>query len=1030
MIRSIIEICLRRRHLIWIFALLLILLGLLACYHIKVEAYPELNDVNVMISTNVPGLAAEEIERQITIPLERALATVPNKVAIRSSSTFALSLITMVFKEKTDEYFARQQVINALSDAILPPGIYPSLNPLTGSTGEIYRYTLQSDVKNLMDLSEIQRWVVIPKLKQIPGVVDVNNFGGYTKEFQLYLDPQQLYRYNISLEEIQQALENNNRNVGGGRITRGEQNYILRGLSKITSLGDMGDIFVKEVDHVPIYLKDLGVLKFGHRERQGLCGVNHNPDAVQGIIIMRKHENSTEVLQKVHQTIEQLQQSLNDLKVKIVPYLDRQHLINATIHQVKSTVIEGILLVIIILIIYLKNIRCALVVASSIPMSFFTMIILIYCTHMSANLFSLGSLDFGVIVDGSIVIMEAILSRYEAGQQNILTLNETLETSFQVVRPIFYSTLIIMSSYLPLFAFQQAEGRIFKPMAILICFALVGALLCALTLIPGLTYTSLKNPQKIARNHLLIQVSKYYRILLNRLIFRPHFAFITSMLTLVMVMYLGLTTGSEFLPELDEGALWLQVKLPTGISLEKGSELANQLRSTLLTFPEIKDVVSQLGRSDIATDPWTTSHLEVAVNLAPQATWPSGETKEALIEKLNHTFANMPGYAIGISQPIIDNANELVSGAHSPLVVRIYGKDLSKTRKLGEQIVEILKTVRGTALAGIYQEAPIPQVVIQMDRKKIARYGIDAERISNLIETSLVGKPVTRIYIHQQIYQVTVRFPIQYKGNIDQLKQLSVTNPRGLKIPLAELATIRYQMGESTIAHENNERIITVRIENRGRDLGSYLAEAKRTIERNVHYNHHQYQLEWAGQFESQARAQQRLVYIFLLLLMIMSFFLFLEFKKIHLVLILLSILPMATLGGLITLHLCGETFNISTAVGFIALFGVSIQNGIIMIANIKRIYEKTKSLKSSVLEGATERLRPILMTASVATFGMLPAALTTGVGSDVQRNLASVIVGGLPISTLLTLFVLPVFYYMSERSFQQGAFRFLRKRL
>jgi cobalt-zinc-cadmium resistance protein CzcA len=937
-------------------------------------------------------------------------------------------LITLVFKENTGEYFARQQVINALNEAILPPGITPSLNPLTGSTGEIYRYTLQSDVKNLMDLSEIQRWIIIPILKQIPGIVEVNNFGGFTKEYQLYLDPQQLNRFYISLEDIKRALENNNRNTGGGRVTRGEQNYILRGLAKITSLKDMGNIFVKTYNNTPIYLKDIGVLKFGHRERQGVCGVNHNPDAVQGIITMRKHENSSEVLKKIHAKIEELQAGLKPLKVKIVPYLDRQNLIDLTIHQVKHTVISGILIVVLILLIFLKDLRCALVVASSIPIALFTMFILIYLTDMSANLFSLGSLDFGVIVDGSIVIMEAILRRHEENHQNILTLNETLETSFQVVRPIFYSTLIIMSSYLPLFAFQQAEGRIFKPMALIICFALFGALICALTLIPGLTYTCLKKPQKIKQNQLLLKWTKQYYSLLNRLIFRPHFAFIASIFILVAVAYLSLTTGSEFLPELNEGALWLQVKLPNGISLEKGTDLADKLRETLLEFPEVKDVVSQLGRSDIATDPWTTSHLEVAVNLHPESRWPKHESREEFIKILNQKFAHMPGFSVGISQPIIDNANELFSGAHSPLVVRIYGDDLTKSRQIAKKIVAILKTIRGTALAGVYQEAPIPQIVIQLNRQKIARYGIDAEQISQLIETTLVGKPITQIYIHKQIYNVTVRFPVKYKSNLVQLKHLTITSPSGIKIPLADLASLRYQSGESTIAHENNDRVVTVRIENRGRDLGSYLAEAKAKIAKQVPINPQKFHLEWGGQFESQARAQKRLIYIFILMLSIISFFLFIEFKKIHLVLIILCILPMATLGGLLTIHLTGETFNISTAVGFIALFGVSIQNGIIMLANIKRVYEKTKLLKFSVLEGASERLRPILMTASVASCGMLPAALATGVGSDVQRNLATVIVGGLIVSTLLTLFILPVFFYMSERSFQQGIFRFFRK--
>lgn len=993
----------------------------------RVEAYPELNDTNVMISTVVPGLASEEIEKQITIPLERALSTTPNLVTIRSYSTFALSLMTLIFKENTDDYFARQQVINNLNDAILPDGITPSLNPLSGSTGEIFRYTLQSDQKNLMELSEIQRWIMIPGLRQVHGVVDVNNFGGFTKEYQVLINPIELYRYNLSLGDITSALRNNNRNVGGGRVTRGEQNYNVRGIGKIQSLKDMGNIFVKTNNGTPIYLKDLGVLKFGHREREGLCGINHNPDAVQGIVTMRKFEDASKVLVGVHQKIQELQKILDPMHVKIVTLLDRKNLIDKTIHQVSRTILEGILMVSIILIIYLKNIRCALVVASSIPFAMFTMFIFIYLSNISANLFSLGSLDFGVIVDGSIVIMEAILKFYEKSNPNEFTLKNTLDTSFQVVRPIFYSTLIIISSYLPLFAFQHAEGRIFKPMAWIICFALIGALICAITLIPGLTYSVLKSSPPLTKNVFLESLTKSYQKILNKILFRPHFTYQASILILILVFYLAHTAGSEFLPELDEGALWLQVKLPRGISLEKGSHMADHLRNKLLQFPEVKDVVSQLGRSDTATDPWTPSHLEVAVNLNPKSMWPH-ETREEFIHKLNQSFQKMPGYAIGISQPIIDNANELVSGAHSPLVVRIYGDNLIESRKIGQKIVQVLNNIRGTALAGIYTDGLIPQIVIEIDRKKIARYGINTEHITDLIETTLVGKPITNIYIDKQIYRGTIRFPVKNKSNLEEIKKLYIKSENGAQIPLAELAHIYYRSGESSIAHENNHRVLTIRVENRGRDLGSYLKEAQKKVEQQIKYDHHLYKLEWAGQFESQARAEQRLVYIFIILLIIMSLILFFEFKKIHLVLVLLSILPMATLGGLVTLHLTGETFNISTAVGFIALFGVSVQNGIIMISHIKRYYEQSKSLRSSVIQGASERLRPILMTATVASFGMLPAALTTGIGTDVQRNLASIIVGGLFFSTLLTLFVLPVYYYMIERSFNQGIFRFFRK--
>lgn len=1028
MIKGLMEICLRKRHVIWGLVVFFVCLGIYALFHIKVEAYPELSDVNVIVQTQVSGLAAEEVEKQITIPLERALATTDGMVTIRSSSTFALSLITMIFKEGTGEYFARQRVLNALGDAILPDGVEPQITPLTGSTGEIYRYVLQSNEKNLMELSEIQRWIVIPELRQVKGVSDIVNFGGFTKEFQLLMDPLKLYSFDVSLNEIRDAVNNNNRNVGGGRVTRGEQNYVVRGISKIQNLADMGNIYVKQHQGTPVYLNNLGVLKYGHKERQGVVGFDYDSDAVQGIIVMRKWEYPSEVLKEINQKINTLKKVLDPMGVKIFAYLDRTNLIEMTSHQVTRTVLEGILVVTIILLFFLKNLRCSLVVASSIPISMIFMFILVYLTDMSANLFSLGSIDFGVIVDGSIVIMESLLRRREEKPNDELSINDTLNTSYQVARPIFYATLIIMATYLPLLAFEHAEGRIFRPMAFIICYALLGALMCALMLVPGLTYVSLKNPRPLMVNHFIENIVKKYKVFLNQLIYKRQIIYWLTGCIFIFVFYLGSSVGSEFLPELDEGAFWLQVKLPTGISLEKAVDLSDNLRFKLLEFPEVKNVVSQLGRADTTTDPWTTSHLEVAVMLKPLSEWPDHETKAELVKKFDDTFAKMPGYIVGIGQPIIDNANELVSGAHAPLVLRVYGEDLHESRVLAEKLVKILKGIRGTAIASIYQEGLIPQMVVKMNRVSLARYGVDAEQVSDLIETNLVGKPISRVYVNKQIYDATARFPATVKANIDELGSLYIKNSKGFKIPISELASIDYQMGESTIAHENNKRLLIIRIEIRDRDLGSYLKEAKQQISKKVNFDNKKFALDWGGQFESQARAEKRLVYIFFVLLIIMGLLLFFEFKKLHLVLLLLGILPLATFGGLVTMHLTGETFNISTAVGFIALFGVSLQNGIIMISNIKRHYESQHVLRTAVVRGASERLRPILLTATVASCGMLPASLATGVGTDVQRNLASIIVGGLFFSTILTLFILPIFYYQFERAFQKGYFNFLRK--
>ena len=1021
MINRIIEICFHRRHIAWGVAILIAIYAYISCTKMTVEAYPELSDVTVFVVTQVPGLASEEIEKQITIPLERALVNTPDIFILRSSSTFALSLITLVFKGGTDEYWARERVWDHINNATLPPGIIPSLGPLTGSGGEIYRYTLESGTKNLMQLSEIQRWIVIPALKQVPGIADVNNFGGLTKQFQLTLDPKQMERHNIVIDDVASAISNNTANAGGGRVTRGEQNYVVRGIGQIHTLKDLGAVVVNQINSVPVLVRELGKVEFGHKEREGILGKNNNPDTIQGIVQMRKLENPSEVLKGVHAKIDKLQTLLKPMGVKIVPYIDRDELVQLTIHKVSHTVFEGILLVCLVLILFIGNPRSALVAAVAIPAALAAVFILMRATNMPANLFSLGAIDFGVIVDGAIVVMEAILRHREENPRTTLSIEETLKITSYVARPIFFSTLIIISVYLPLFAFERAEGKLFTPMAYTVSFALLGALICSLTLIPGLAYTALRTPQKIMQNYPLLWITKQYQELLARLLARPIIAYLLGILTVVL---LGVTAGREFLPELDEGALWLQVEMPAGLSLEKASQMASTLRQKLLQHPEVSYVVTQLGRSDEGTDPWTLSHIEVPIGLKPYAQWPNHETKSQFIAKLTKQFTEMPGYTIGISQPIIDNVNDLIGGAHSPLALRIYGTDLKESRRIGEKIVHVLKTIRGTASASIFQEPPMPHMVVNIDREKIARYGINIADVTGLIQTGLGGAPVATIYADNRIYSANVRFKKINKNSIESLGNLVLKSSTGARILLSQLATFQYQTGESIISHEQNERQLTIRIDNRGRDLASYLREANQRINQEVTFSHQQFHLEWAGQFESQQRAQQRLLYIFAIVLFLMGLFLFLQFQKIHLVLLILGVVPMAMLGGLIVLHLTGETLNVATAVGFMALFGVSVQNAIIMIANIRRVRSSHPSLATAVVNGAAERLRPVLMTATVASFGMLPAALATGVGTDVQRGLATVVVGGLVVSTLLTLFILPTYYFAMERFNERGNFK------
>ncbi|MBB6188291.1 CusA/CzcA family heavy metal efflux RND transporter [Rhodanobacter sp. MP7CTX1] len=1015
MINAIFHFCFQKRLLFIVVTILVACFGYYSWTQLAIEAYPELSDVTAQVTTQVPGLAAEEIEQQITTPLERGLAGTPGLVSIRSSSTFGLSLITLAFKDGAEDYWERQRVVERIGQVTLPPGITPGLDPVSGPAGEIYRYTLESNSKNLMQLSELQSWVIIPALEQVPGVANVDFFGGFTKEFQLELDPAQLLRYGVSAGQVTSAISANTANAGGGRITRGEQSYIVRGIGMVHTLKDLGDIVVTQSNGVPVLVRDLGKLQYGHQVREGILGKDNNPDTVEGIVDLLKYENPSLVLDGIHAKVNELNKQFAAQDVRIVPYIDRDDLVNATKEKVFHTVMEGVGLVCIVLILFLGSARSALVAAVAIPMSLVTVFILMFFTKMPANLFSLGAIDFGVIVDGTIVVMEAILRRREEKPHEVLTEDDVMTVTKHVGRSIFFATLIIITAYLPLFAFEHAEGKLFRPMAFTVGYALLAALLCTVTLTPGIAYIALRKPRKLFHNKPLEKLQAAYRGSLGRLLYKMPVVYTVTAVALLSVLVLGATLGREFLPDLDEGSLWVQVQLPSGLSLDKASEMASEYRRVVGAFPEVSYVVTQLGRNDTGSDPWTSSHIESGVGLKPYDSWPSGENKAAFVRKLNTRLQQIPGISAGISQPIVDGENDMIGGAHSPLVLRIYGDDFKQLRRIGGQIVDVLRDVRGTADASIFQEPPIPQLAIEADRDAAARYGINVADISSLIQTGIGGAPITQVYVGDRIYNVTARVSNTVANSIEAIGELPLTSSTGAAVPLKLVAHISMKTGESTISHEQNHRQLTIRIDNRDRALSEYLVDAQQQIDAKVHYDKQNYHLEWAGTFENQQRAQARLIVVLGLVLAIMAVLLFAEFGKLRQALLVLAVVPLATLGGLLSLHLRGETFNIATAVGFIALFGVAVQNGIIMVSNINRVRAEGLSIADAVIAGATERFRPVLMTATVASVGMLPAALATGIGTDVQRGLATVVVGGLPIATLLTLYILPSFYFAME---------------
>ena len=1016
MIDQLVGFCLHRRVAVIVLAALLLGFGVYAWETLSVEAYPELGDVAAQVTTQVPGLAAEEVEQLITVPLERQINGTPGLFLMRSSSTFGLSLITVLFRDGYEDYWVRQRLLERINQTTLPPGAAPSLDPVAGPGGEIFRYTLQSDTRNLQELSEIQRWKVIPALKSVPGVVDDTNFGGFTTEYQLDLDPKQLVHYGLGITDVINAINNNNTNAGGGRVSRGDQSYVIRGVGLIHNLEEIGSIVVTQVNGTPVLVRDLGRTTLSHQEREGIVGKDANPDTIEGIVLMLKYQNPSRTLAGIHAKVAELNRQLAKQDVQIVPYIDRDDLVHSTVSKVGRTIAEGIGLVFLVLIIFLGSPRSAFVVAVSIPMALVSVFVFLNVTKVSANLLSLGAIDFGILVDGAIVVTEAILRRREATPDEELSESEVKAAAVQVTRPIFFASLIIITTYLPLFSFERAEAKLFTPMAYTMAYALFGALLTTLALVPGLAFYAFRKPGHVYHNRWLERLTHGYERALAACMEQPRIIYGVTLFALLAVIALGGTVGREFLPDLDEGSLWLQVQMPTGLSLDQASDMASDLRRAVLKYPEVSFMVTQVGRNDDGTDPWTMSHIEAPVGLKPYDTWPGGESKKAFVDKLSTNLAkDLPGYDIGISQPIIDGVNDLIGGAHSPLVIKIYGDDLPMLRDVGRQIVAVLYSIPGTSSASLFQEPPIPQIEIKLDHEKAARYGINMTDVQNVIQTGVGQSPVSTVYVGERTYPLTVRYTANTRNDPNALGNLLVNTSSGVQVPLSQIAAIRVRQGESTVTRENGERNLTIRIDNRDPDLTSYLKDAQARIAEKVKFDPDRVRLEWGGQFENQKRAESRLLVILGMVMGLMLILLTVGTSSFRQAALILGVVPLATLGGLISLHLTGQTLNVASGVGFIALFGVAVQNGIIMVANLNRMRKAGFDLHEAVMKGATERLRPVLMTATVATLGMLPAALHTGVGSDVQRGIATVVVGGLAVATVLTLFVLPSMYHVLE---------------
>jgi cobalt-zinc-cadmium resistance protein CzcA len=1020
MLKKIIYIAIHRRGLMFILFIFLALVGYYSWTQLAIDAYPDIADTTVQVVTQVPGLAAEEIEQQISIPIERAMNGLPGLNVMRSKNTFGLSTVVLVFDDGIEDYWARQRVTERLTDVDLPYDAVPGLNPLTSPTGEIFRYVVESDRLDLREITDLHKWVIIPRIKQVVGVADVSNYGGITTQYQIEVNPRKMEQYDISLADIAEQIEKNNSNAGGSMISQGDLSYVIRGIGLVSDLDDLGRIVLKSINGVPVYVNDIGTLRYGNLERKGVLGFKDDTrnysDGVEGIVQMLRGENPSRVLTDVHKAVDELNNNILPEGTRIHPFMDRTQLVNTTLNTVSHTLFEGLVLVVLVLIIFLGSWRGALLVALTIPFSLLIAFILMYITDIPANLLSLGAIDFGIIVDGAIMMMETILKKRESHPDEALTEESIIDRAAEVARPILFSTLIIITAYLPLFAFEHIEKKLFTPMAYTVGYALLGALVVALFLIPGLAFYAYQKPRKPYHNRWLEKLTDMYHRQTAGLLEKPKWVWLSLVLTLTAAGVLSITVGKDFLPPLDEGSIWIQVQLPPGVSIEKSKEMGAVLRETIKEFDEVSYVMTQVGRDDEGAEAFSLSHIEVGVGLKPYHTWKRGQTKAKLIEEMDAKLSQLPGYTTGFSQPIIDMVMDQIAGTHSDLALKIFGEDMNETRQVADKVAGLLKGIPGAADVSVDQEPPFPQLQIVADRERIAQYGLNVSDVTELIELAIGGTAISQIYVGSKSYDVICRYGDAERNSPEKIGNLLLTTSTGAKIPLSQVTNIKMTTGASSITREMNKRYLIVRLNLRGADLTGFLTEANRQIKEQITYDHSRVNLSWAGQFENQDRAYSRLATVVPLALGVMLLLLFGATGKFRQAALMMSIVPLAVFGGMLALNVRGMTLNVSSAVGFIALIGVSIQNGVIMLSRMNNLRKNDVPLKETVIAGARHIFRPVLMTAAVAILGLLPASVSTGIGSDVQRPLATVIVYGLLFATIITLYILPSLYYMIEK--------------
>ncbi|HEV2275750.1 MAG TPA: CusA/CzcA family heavy metal efflux RND transporter [Acidobacteriaceae bacterium] len=1026
MIRRLVDFALNNRFMVLAVAALLFAWGIVSFHNLPVEAYPDVANNYVQIITQWPGRAAEEVEQQVTVPLEVSMAGLPHMVHLRSVSLAGLSSLTLIFDDSSINDWNREKVLERLSMVTLPAGLQPQIGTDWSPVGQIYWYTLKSTnpAYDNMELKSLEDWTLEKQFKSVPGVVDVSSFGGMTREYQVRVDPNKLIAYGLSIGQVEQQLASNNINAGGSFIEEGAQQVNVREVGLFRNVHDIEETVLKTSAGTALRVKDIATVVQGPKIRLGQIGkaihrldgkILDDNDVVEGIVLLQKGDDSDSTLAGIHEKVKELNSLILPKGVKVVPFLDRSDLVHYTTHTVLHNLTEGIVLVVIILFLFLGNVRGAIIVSLTIPFALLFASICLDLRHIPANLLSLGALDFGMVVDGAVVMVENIVRHLSRRRAETSTPAEQIrEAAHEVQRPVFYAIGIIVTAYLPIFTLQAVEGRLFKPMAWTVAFALLGALVFSMLIAPVLASLLFHKGAKEWHNPVMSWVTMHYRRSAAWAIEHRPVTLGLAAGALVLTAFLAFSgvIGSEFLPHLDEGAIWVRGTLAPSTGPAEGVAIMERARILLASFPEVPDVVSQVGRPDDGTDTTGFFNTEYFVDLLPKEKWRPvfHQNKEELIGAMDRELEKIPGVVWNFSQPISDNVEEAVSGVKGELAVKIYGDDLKTLEEKGNQIVGVMSGIKGVQDLGLFRVIGQPNLNYVVDRPAAARYGINVSDVQDAIQTAVGGGAVSQVLQGEARYDLVVRYVKPYRDTAEAISDIKLLSPSGERVPLSQLTTVQVQDGAEEIYREANQRYVAIKYSVRGRDLGSTVQEAISKVNRQVQLPPG-YQLDWAGEYQSQKRANKRLELVVPITLLLIFVILYTMFRSAKWALLILGNVAMAPLGGMLALLLTHTNFSVSSGVGFLALFGVSVQTGVIMLEYINQLRVRGYSIEQSAIEGAVLRLRPIMMTMLVATLGLLPAATSHGIGSDSQRPFAIVIVGGLIAALIISVFLLPTLY-------------------